>query len=220
VACQSHFGVNPVTLSGLGIEYTLEMARAFQVQRQHWPLAGLEKHGLASAANPSDKRLKQSLVDACRKAIRDDALSDLAPLFATLGKQFSPERVSALLLNCLRSVAYLTSCATRSRNSDTDVIALRYSKPLVTFARLYRKHRQKNLQRSASSAQQTSMQSAKGSSFRPWCPEYAATNRTRSFAIWSPFVHQSGFLCDHSRSTKMALGWPGRHSCIQRSAST
>jgi hypothetical protein len=31
------------------------------------------------------------------KQFRDDALSDLAPLFATLGKQFSPERVSALL---------------------------------------------------------------------------------------------------------------------------
>jgi DNA-binding MarR family transcriptional regulator len=61
-------------------------------------LAGLEKHGLAELRpNPNDKRSKQVWLTPAGKQFRNNALSDLAPLFATLGKQFSPERVSALL---------------------------------------------------------------------------------------------------------------------------
>jgi DNA-binding MarR family transcriptional regulator len=96
----SHFGVvNHLTRVGDGAT-PLELARAFQVPKATltYTLAGLEKHGLVELRpNPSDKRSKQVWLTPGGKQFRDDALSELAPLFAALGQQFSPERVAALL---------------------------------------------------------------------------------------------------------------------------
>jgi DNA-binding MarR family transcriptional regulator len=96
----SHFGVVSHLIRVGDGATPLELARAFQVPKATltYTLAGLEKHGLAELRpNPNDKRSKQVWLTPAGKQFRDNALSDLAPLFATLGKQFSPERVSALL---------------------------------------------------------------------------------------------------------------------------
>jgi DNA-binding MarR family transcriptional regulator len=96
----SHFGVvNHLIRVGDGAT-PLELARAFQVPKATltYTLGGLEKHGLVELRpNPSDKRSKQVWLTPAGKKFREDALSELAPLFATMGEQFSPGRASALL---------------------------------------------------------------------------------------------------------------------------
>jgi DNA-binding MarR family transcriptional regulator len=96
----AHFGiVSHLIRVGDGAT-PLELANAFQVPKGTltYTLAGLENQGLAELRpNPSDKRSKQVWLTPAGKQFRDDALSDLAPVFAMLGRQFSPERVSTLL---------------------------------------------------------------------------------------------------------------------------
>jgi DNA-binding MarR family transcriptional regulator len=78
----------------------LELARAFQVPKGTltYTLAGLEKHGLAELRpNPSDKRSKQVWLTPAGKQFRDEALSDLAPVFAKRGKLFAAERIVTML---------------------------------------------------------------------------------------------------------------------------
>jgi DNA-binding MarR family transcriptional regulator len=96
----SHFGVINHLIRVENGATPLELARAFQVPKATltYTLAGLEKQGFVEMRpNPSDKRSKQVWLTPAGKQFRDDALSDLAPLFAMLEEKFSCARVAAML---------------------------------------------------------------------------------------------------------------------------
>lgn len=96
----SHFGVVSHLIRVGDGATPLELARAFQVAKTTMThtLAGLEKHGFVEMRpNPDDKRSKQVWLTLAGKQFRDDALAEMAPLFAMLGKRFSSKRVAAML---------------------------------------------------------------------------------------------------------------------------
>ncbi|MGB7240719.1 MAG: MarR family transcriptional regulator [Sulfitobacter sp.] len=96
----SHFGVVSHLIRVGDGATPLELARAFQVAKTTMThtLAGLEKHGFVEMRpNPGDKRSKQVWLTSSGKQFRDDALTKLAPLFEVLDKQFSSDRVAAIL---------------------------------------------------------------------------------------------------------------------------
>lgn len=96
----SHFGVVSHLIRVRDGATPLELARAFQVPKTTMThtLAGLEKRGFVEMRpNPDDKRSKQVWLTPAGKKFRDDALTKMLPLFAALGKQFPPRRVSEML---------------------------------------------------------------------------------------------------------------------------
>jgi len=61
-------------------------------------LAGLEKHGFVEMRpNPGDKRSKQVWLTPAGQQFRDEALTQMAPLFEALEERFSSRRVAAML---------------------------------------------------------------------------------------------------------------------------
>jgi DNA-binding MarR family transcriptional regulator len=96
----SHFGAVSHLIRVRDGATPLELARAFQVPKTTMThtLAGLEKHGFVEMRlNPDDKRSKQVWLTPAGRQFRDDALTEMAPLFEKLEGQFSSKRVAAML---------------------------------------------------------------------------------------------------------------------------
>jgi len=96
----SHFGVVSHLIRVRDGSTPLELARAFQVPKTSMThtLAGLEKYGfIETRPNPGDKRSKQVWLTAAGRQFRDEALTQLAPIFQTLSERFPSKRVVAML---------------------------------------------------------------------------------------------------------------------------
>ena len=96
----SHFGVVSHLIRVCDGATPIELARAFQVAKTTMThtLAGLEKHGFVKMRpNPGDKRSKQVWLTPAGQQFRDEALTQMAPLFEALEERFSSRRVAAML---------------------------------------------------------------------------------------------------------------------------
>lgn len=78
----------------------MRIASALQVPKTSLThtLAGLEKHGLIEMrANPEDGRSKLVWVTAKGRAMRETAISDMAPDIAHLAQTIGPDKIAQLL---------------------------------------------------------------------------------------------------------------------------
>jgi DNA-binding MarR family transcriptional regulator len=78
----------------------LQLARAFQVPKTTMThtLSGLEKRGfIAMKPNPEDGRSKRVWLTPAGRACRDQAIANMADIFAVLEAEFSPDTVEAML---------------------------------------------------------------------------------------------------------------------------
>lgn len=96
----SHFGVVSHLIRVRDGSTPLELARAFQVPKTSMThtLAGLQKVGFVETRpNPGDKRSKQVWLTTAGRQFRDEALTQVAPIFQTLSRRFSAKQVAAIL---------------------------------------------------------------------------------------------------------------------------
>lgn len=96
----SHFGVLNHLIRVQDGQTPLRLARAFQVPKTTMThtLTVLEKHALIEMRpNPRDKRSKNVFITAAGRAMRDQAIADLAPDLEAVSNQFPADKLSKIV---------------------------------------------------------------------------------------------------------------------------